>query len=143
MSGHLKKTPVYHLFIVYTDENGKQWIYRAGPQFGKGPPFGVLTPCTASYEKGNLCGDWDPKAPSVSVLQGEKAKDISKCLSIQSDLIHANEVGYDPFGPNSNGYVYTLLEKCGIPPQKPVNNAPGWESIHKYLNLPRPIPRNQ
>ena len=109
-----------HLFIVYTDEDGGEFIYRGGPEKLSLIPFpGVIeTRTREDYQPGTI--DWDTKAPSVTVLQGnEVTPDIIRCLDSVSQQIENEKINYDLLGPNSNSVVFTLLQDCVIPIKKP------------------------
>jgi hypothetical protein len=40
--------------------------------------------------------------------------------------IEGAQIGYSPFGPNSNSVTYQLLKNAGIKPPTKVSRAPGW-----------------
>jgi hypothetical protein len=122
----LRGLPVYHLFIIHTDQDGKQYIYRGGPTRDN-PPWGAIQTCYGPYEASGRCDDWVSNAPSVTVLEGEDVnKLVLNCLQLEIERIQAKKVPYHLFGPNSNSVAYTLLDNCDIPAEKPVNIAPGW-----------------
>ena len=103
--------PVYHLFMVCTDENGAQTEYRGGPQPGAPPgSFGQITKTKEPYRPGAI--DWDPSAYSVTVLDGPEACKKQTCLASVLDMIQATRTPYAALGPNSNTVVSTLLNKC-------------------------------
>jgi len=122
--------PIYHLFIVYTDQKGAQSYFRAGPDpSGRCPgvnsgSFGVLTSSSGLYTPDSI--DWEPGAPSETVLTGSGACGKDSCFLSELARIDGNCVPYDPTGNNSNTVARTLLSKCGVPQRKPVAIAPGW-----------------
>jgi hypothetical protein len=69
-----------HLFIIYTDVNGDEYVYRGGPNKGlihlaRGERYDP-----SLHPQGELPQDWDPSATSVTVLKGVDAKDKMKFL---------------------------------------------------------------
>lgn len=65
-----RETPFWHLYIVYTDDGGNQYITRAGPSLRNGPPYGYIEPRFGKY--GTSCGDWHSNPPSETVLEEER-----------------------------------------------------------------------
>jgi PKD domain len=123
------KLQIYHLYIIHTDTDGLQYIFRAGPSLRNGPPFGHLETCYAVYKPGGKCGDWHPNAPSVTVAKDSQVNPlVLNCLHLERDRIQSMKVPYELTGPNSNSFVYTLLQKCALPAEKPVSEiqVPGW-----------------
>jgi len=115
---------IYHLFIIYTDENGINYLFRAGPS-GPFPHYGTIQGYNAVYANGGP--DWDLDAPSVTVMKGSAASGKNNCFVSQLSRITTANIPYHLFGPNSNTVTKTLLVNCGIPVAKPVNLAPGWD----------------
>jgi hypothetical protein len=112
-----------HLFIVYTDVDGDEYVYRGGPdkgliQLAKGERYHA----SLSLISGKLPADWDPSATSVTVLKGVDAKDKMKCFDEVANRIQTANINYKGLGPNSNTVVTTLLKLCAVPLIKP----PGW-----------------
>lgn len=125
--GATRPLGIYHLFIIYVDGAGTEWYFRGGPGNHCGthpaPYHGIL--CNhGRYLPGTV--DWDPSAPSVTVMSGSGACGKDSCLASEESRINAACVGYRPLGPNSNTVVSTMLSNCGIPRRKPVWIAPGW-----------------
>jgi hypothetical protein len=129
-----------HLFIIYTEQNGDELVYRAGPG---GPtksknPFewkagSIKAVRGERYDLGLLRAlenrepqDWDPSATTVTVLKGQDANDKGKCFDDIVDRINAAQVDYEAEGPNSNTVVTTLLKLCGVPLIKPAGMFVGW-----------------
>jgi hypothetical protein len=55
--------------------------------------------------------------------------DVRPAVSVSElDRIDGLLVPYKPRGPNSNTVASTLLKNCGVPRQKPVLIAPGWNN---------------
>ncbi len=116
--------PIYHLFIIYTDENGINYLYRGGPS-SPFPHYGTIQGYNAVYANGGP--DWDLDAPSVTVMKGSVASGKDSCFVSQLSRITSAKIPYHVGGPNSNTVVKTLLLNCGVPVAKPVNVAPGWD----------------
>ena len=120
--------PFFHLFIVYTDQNGRESFFRSGPggRCATTPAggYGALQSQHAPYVRGTI--DWEPSAPSTTVLRGAQACGKDACFTTELQRIDANCVTYEPLGNNSNTVARTLLSKCGVPQNKPVPITPGW-----------------
>ncbi|WP_148699424.1 hypothetical protein [Candidatus Nitrososphaera evergladensis] len=134
----------YHLYIVYADNEGQEFIFEGlpfDPKTGKVPlfspstlflnPSGLLTrgQCIASQWK-RESSFYVPSALSVTVIAGAKASEKYRCLQEQTCAFNsANIPYYMTTGPNSNSYVRTMLERCRIPAIKPISAipAPGWD----------------
>ena len=120
-----------HLFVVHTDSYGKQTGYRAGPSVPMPGNWGLIKVEMGSYTRETLFPDWDPRAPSITVISGSEACDKNLCFRDELDRIGDAKVPYQALGPNSNSVARTLLEKCGIEPKKPqevlVGEKPGAE----------------
>jgi len=118
-----------HLFIVHRDERGVRTAYRAGPTLPS-PLFGHLSEAHGKYNSG--FPDWDPKAPSVTVLSGKKACEKDDCIVSKFIAIDKKKLPYDPLIRNSNTVVRVVLERCGLPQLKPNVWAPAWSRDLNY-----------
>ena len=116
----------FHLFIVFIDSTDTAYGLRGQPQ--QDPPGGgygkVETSC-GLYEPGFI--DYDERAPSVTVYEGEDA-----CNKVSAMIAHLNEIPrwsipYSPNGPNSNSVVASMLRRAGLPLEKPNVAAPGFD----------------
>ncbi|NJO00902.1 MAG: DUF4157 domain-containing protein [Bacteroidia bacterium] len=128
LGGILGSLPIYHLFIVYTDETNTESYFRGGPG-GSCPgvaagSYGTIMTTHGAYVPGTV--DWDPRAPSVTVASGAAACGKDRCFTTELARIDATCTPYAPTGPNSNTVVGTLLTNCGLPKRKPVTIAPGF-----------------
>lgn len=124
----LRGLPVYHLFVVYTDEHATPYYFRGGPERAGGAAgFGRIVTQHGRYQPGTV--DWAPGAPSERVMEGPAA--IGKDATFRSDLarIDGASIPYQPTGPNSNSVARTILSTAGVPQAKPVWVAPGWGTI--------------
>ncbi len=126
----------YHLYIIITDVNGKEWYMRGGPEKKSGG-YGKIVTMYGEYVPGTI--DWQTGAPSVTVMNSPAACGKADKLREQMDLIEATNTPYHPLGPNSNSTVYTALKNVGITPQKPVSWAPGKDDEIK-VTPPAPAP---
>jgi hypothetical protein len=125
--GALGRLPIYHLFIVYQDQEDKEWYFRGGPGNDcTGGDYGGIETAHGPYTSGTV--DWDPSAPSETVISGQDACGKDICFRTELGRIQATCTTYESTGPNSNTVARTLLAKCDVPQSKPVWIAPGWEN---------------
>ena len=135
----------YHLFIVYTDKKGKQFICQGlpfNPATGNIAPDEILpSDPTGLVIKGQCIPlrpnnrDFIPDAPSITVLSGSDTKQAYNCFFKETDIFNEAKIPYHMItGPNSNSYTRTLLDKCNILAMKPAVAilTPGW---HISINL--------
>ncbi len=116
-----------HLFIVYTSSSGKQWYFRGGPGHNN-----MTVGSMGEYVPGTV--DWDPSAPSKTVLEGEEAQGKLDGLMEATSIIDGMQVPYDPGGIFSNGEncnatAWTILDRAGVSKAKPSGRHPGWGHI--------------
>jgi hypothetical protein len=136
-----------HLFIVYTSRTGQQFFFR-----GEGGRDGMTVARSGEYMPSTI--DWDPSAPSVTVLEGPEAERKLDSLEEAAGVIDGMKVPYralagDDFGQknlagkllsggaglvssageNCNSVAFTILTRAGIPTNKPAGLHPGWGSI--------------
>ena len=122
--------PFFGIFILHgpPPNHPDSFFYRGGPE-NRQFPYGFIIVTAGHYVSGSI--DWDPTAPSVTVWSGTtiaQLDDKIQCFSGQGSRINDHLVPYQRLGPNSNTVVKTLLDKCGIHPNKPVTIAFGWGS---------------
>jgi hypothetical protein len=115
-----------HLFIVYTASDGTQYYLRGGPDSG-----GYTVADMGVYSANTI--DYDPSAPSVTVLQGPKAKEKFDAMVSATMNINAMKVPYEATigktaqdGENCNATAWTILDVAGVPKNKPTGIHPGW-----------------
>ena len=118
----------WHTFIVYSDFNGIEYFYRAGPGLpcsNGGILFQCIKPDWGLYKSGTI--DWAPGAPKILLRTGVQPS-IQTCFeNVINNIILANPTPYNALGPNSNTFTTYLLATCGIPPSPPpVSPIPGW-----------------
>ena len=117
--------PVWHLSIVHTDGAGVETGWRGGPGGpGGDPQYGTIRGDTALYQPGWV--DYDRSAPSETVGTGSTVCGKTTCFETERVRINGTATTYAPTGPNSNTWVKTVLENCGLPARKPVWIAPGF-----------------
>ena len=130
----------YHLFIVYTDKKGKQFICQGlpvDPATGNIAPDEILpSDPTGLVIKGQCIPlrpnnrDFIPDAPSITVLSGFDTKQAYNCFFKETDIFNEAKIPYHMVtGPNSNSYTRTILDKCNILAMKPAVAilTPGWD----------------
>ena len=130
----------YHLFIVYTEKHGKQFVCQGlpfDPATGKIAPDEILPSDPPGLLTKGQCipfcpdnSDFIPDAPSLTVLSGLEAKQAYNCFFKETDIFNDAKIPYHLVtGPNSNSYTRTMLDKCGILAMKPAVAilTPGWD----------------
>lgn len=122
----------FHLFIVFTDSTGAAYALRGGPDRDDT----IFTQC-GRYEEGFT--DYDERAPSVRVYEGEDACRKARLMKEHLDEINGWNIPYNPNGPNSNSVVASLLRHAGLSAQKPNVAAPGFD-MELTAEGPRDVP---
>ena len=130
----------YHLFIVYTQKHGKQFVCQGlpfDPATGKIVPEDKLPSDPPGLQTKGQCipfrsdnRDFIPDAPSITVLSGTYAKQAYNCIFKETDILNGAKIPYHLVtGPNSNSYARTMLDRCDIPAMKPAIAmlTPGWD----------------
>jgi hypothetical protein len=123
---------IYHAYIVTTDLNGSQTVFRGGP----GSPtsdgvFGSIRGQYSSYRP--RAPDWTTKSvPSLTVYSDDKSCDCeNKNFSSLIDRINQERLIYGVYDWNSNSLAGTLLRQAGMAPSSLPLTAPGFRT-----NLP-------
>jgi Domain of unknown function (DUF4157) len=138
-----------HLFIVYTSKEGRQVYFRGGPNRA-----GLTVADLGDYTPSTV--DWDPSAPSVTVLKGQAAEHKLDSLIEATGVINGMQVPYQATisktfggakpnvaqqglnlaakaatseGENCNATAWTILDRAGVPANKPGGHHPGWGSV--------------
>jgi hypothetical protein len=139
-----------HLFIVYTAKDGRQMYFRGGPDDDD-----YTEAAMGDYVPGTI--DWDPSAPSVTLLEGAAAEAKLDALIEATSVINGMKVPYrgsiakefggnnpnkaqellseaamalSSEGENCNATAWTILTRAGISKKKkPSGRHPGWGSI--------------
>ena len=130
----------YHLFIVYTDKHGKQFVCQGLPfdlTTGKIAPDEILPSDPPGLLIRGQCiplrpnnRDFIPDAPSITVLSGSDTKQAYNCFFKETDIFNDAKIPYHMVtGPNSNSYTRTMLDRCDILAMKPAVAllTPGWD----------------
>lgn len=111
----------YHLYIVYTDHQGKEYFLRGGPERNNpalgNKPWGNIRTQFGTYRDGTI--DWNPSPKRVQVYQGADAGAIFELLKRQFEVIGRGGVRYAPLGQNCNSCVGTALRNVGLPVRTP------------------------
>lgn len=137
---------VYHLFIVYV-KPGIDFVCQGfpfDPATGKIPkdsdlPLNLPSPYLLQgrcIPFGTDNRDFNPEAPSTTVVSGSDAKDAYKCFVNETKKFNDAKIPYALLATNSNTYVRTMLDKCDIPgvdarlpPGVTVPTVPGWSIV--------------
>ena len=130
----------YHLFIVYTDKHGNQFVCQGlpfDPTTGKIAPDEILPSDPPGLLIRGQCiplrpnnRDFIPDAPSITVLSGSDTKQAYNCFFKETDIFNDAKIPYHMVtGPNSNSYTRTMLDRCDIIAMKPAVAllTPGWD----------------
>jgi len=136
----------HHLFLVATDESGRQSCLRAGPQrlpigklagrksqhgdpledYERPPegPYGVITFSTGAYAAGAF--DFDPVAADVTLASANAAAELWDGLQQAALALGAERIPYDPAGTGANWAIMEALRRCAVQAQLPPKRwAPG------------------
>jgi hypothetical protein len=129
----------HHLFIIYTDGAGRQFMCEAlpvDPDTGRMPSGSDLASNYRGLLTRGYCQPYVPgsaayaaNAPSVTAAT-VKAKEAYECFVNGTAAFNAANIPYHlTTGPNSNSYVRTLLDHCNVPAVKPPSAVltPGWD----------------
>lgn len=111
----------YHLYIVYTDHQGKEYFLRGGPERNNptlaAKPWGNISTEFGEYKRKTI--DWNPDAKRVQVYKGVEAGQKFQQLKQQFDLIEKAGIRYKPLEQNCNACVATALYNVGLPVKFP------------------------
>ena len=127
--GRLDPLDVDHLYLVYRDNSGSEFVIRGGPE-KDGIKFGLSSidtqiniPINNSKDSriikddnGNIKHIDTPedRGSQVLDLNGRDAGDVWRVMQALARLIDKAEINYDLTGPNSNSFVASMLEFMGI-----------------------------
>lgn len=136
----------HHLFLVATDESGRQSCLRAGPQclpiasiagrkgdhgdplddYERPPegPYGVITFSTGEYAPGAV--DFDSAAANVPLASAAAAAGLWDSVQQAAMALGAQRIAYDPAGTGANWALMEALRRCGVQAELPRKRwAPG------------------
>jgi hypothetical protein len=136
----------HHLFLVATDDSGRQTYLRAGPQclpldklagrksalgdaledYEPSPagPYGVVALSSGPYEPGGI--DFDPAAANVALASAGPAAQLWENLQQAAKALAEEQIPYDPLGTGANWAIMEALRRCGVQPALPPKRwAPG------------------
>lgn len=139
----------FHVFIIYTDTNGQEYLIRGGPGDAQpGAPHGYVTGNFEQYHPEHP--DWDPSAQSITVMQGPQAAArldamIETALSLEKAQVpYSAGEGIGEIAENCNTAAWTILTRAGVPTRAPGHGQVGWGHIlgqktpGKQAAMPRP-----
>ena len=139
----------YHLFIVYTDKRGKQFICQGlpfDPATSKIAPDEILPSDPSGLLIKGQCiplssnnRDFIPDAPSITVLSGSDTRQAYNCFLKETAIFNDAKIPYHMVtGTNSNSYARTILDKCNILAMKPTVAilTPGWDISINLDDIP-------
>lgn len=114
--------PAQHLYLVHRDDDGAEYVLRAGPS-GPGDVFGarleveVNRPIERSLDDR---GSDDPEdRRSTELVFDEASTDEAWALMVRyARMIAEERVDYAAFGVNSNAFVGALLKAAGGTPRE-------------------------
>jgi len=141
VAGYMLAPGAGHLLLIFTDERGNEFEYRAGPGASDRSFGGNLVPgCnwdnSGSEPFGSLCASHQPFRPGAgidanrqfllfertTIMQGSEACEKRRCLNHVVDTLNAADLAYAPVpglfggdGVNSNTFVMTAAVHCNIP----------------------------
>jgi|GEM_PF-5331597 len=119
----------FHVFIIYTDESGRQVIYRGG----RGTDGKVLAERQFASQPGNdlfTLASRHGEASRYPLLEGPEACRVDTCFDSEIARINAANAQYCAAGPsNSNSVASTLLERCDVPVPNPTCWTHGWRTM--------------
>ena len=133
---------IYHKYILYTNNNGEEFIARGGPELGlssgssgsdsggsSGPfPLGNIETQTGEYNKDSL--DWDPardpddpdssamRHPRETIAEGTDLSQQWDKIVETMQRINDSNIPYDPKSENSNASADEALREAGLPAPK-------------------------
>ena len=115
----------YHLFILYTDNEGRRFYFRGGPSPTAGGGYGNIVVTCDRYVRGQ--NEYDPANLIEDVYHGTDACTKLNIIKTTLNQIERWNIPYVPAGPNSNSVIATLLHASGLPLRKPAVPTPGFE----------------
>ena len=109
--------PEYHAYIITTDLDGSQQVFRGGPegQFRwNSPVWGWVHAVHGPYDQSSKDWTTDARPSKVYVDDGKPCECSNQKLGNAIDQIDALHIGYAPLGYNSNAVVGTALQSLGL-----------------------------
>lgn len=131
---HYKLQFAYHVFIIYTDTNGQEYLIRGGPGVPQpGAPHGYVTGSFVAYSPEHP--DWDPGAQSTTVMEGPQAAArldamIEAALSLEKAQVpYSAGERMGEIAENCNTAAWTILKRAGVPTRAPGHGQAGWGHV--------------
>ena len=107
----------YHLYLIYKDESGNEYVIRGGSEFNF-PPFGKIVlqigiPLSTSDDSR---GNQTPaeRYNAQIDLGGRTAEDVWNIMLQQAKNIADSFIDYDLLSSNSNSTVVSVLNSVGL-----------------------------
>ena len=121
-------TGQFHTFIIYTDETGREFVFRGG-RGAEGAVWAEMQdPNAEGYDLEDLYNKRNEDTRRT-LWMGTEVCGVDACFTSESERINDTHTQYCAFGPtNCNSVTTTLLARCGVPVEKPwnVGPTPGW-----------------
>ena len=113
-----------HLYLVFVDDDGNEFVIRGGPEFDL-PPFGLIvtedaTPLTNSEDARQGATPADRGSRELD-LGGRDAVEVWNIMRQQIRNIQFSNIDYDAFDQNSNSTIASVLNAVGLPLILPFN----------------------
>lgn len=117
--------PPEHLYLVYVNDSGQEFVLRSGPQnnspFNFGSVLAEIGVPIALSEDARVDENGNPVTPGSRNsrqldLGDREADDVWNILLQQATQINANNIGYNLLSQNSNSFIASLLNTVGLNP---------------------------
>jgi|GEM_PF-2198205 len=124
-----------HLYLVYVDDTGNEFVLRGGPEFDTGPVFGNITiqaniPLAGSGDS-RPEEDRDSRGSVVLDLGGQDPAVVWAQMVNSANLIGSSQIDYDALfhngiegGANSNSVVAYVMSTVGLDVRDQLPNNP-------------------
>ncbi len=136
-----------HLYLVYQNDNGQEFVIRGGPETDNPSDFGSvimeLSLPIEQSEDARVDEDGNPLSPSDRNsreldLANRSAEDVWNIMTQQATQIQNAALDYEVLSLNSNSVISSVLESVGfnpffnLPIGKGTSNFPG---VDNFLSL--------
>ena len=111
-----------HLYLVFADDSGAEFVIRGGPQPGTlaGDPITVEVGVPMGDSEENGSADYRPiedreaRGSRIIGLEGRDASEVWNIMLQQAQQIAAHQYNYNLTSQNSNSTVSSVLHAVGI-----------------------------
>jgi Ca2+-binding RTX toxin-like protein len=115
---HLDIGDTVHMYLVYRDAHGNEWVLRSGPAgslFGGDMDFQINVPIDESFDaRGGMTPE---QRYSTRLVFDVMTDDEAWALMVRYSLaFEAEDYVYELFGTNSNSYVGAMVASAGLDP---------------------------